>query len=74
MSNAGWTYLIGGTCGIAALAAFIWFIAVPAWMSYSKTWERAAAALLSLYVLAALVLVGAAGGAAIAYYWDRIAA
>ncbi|MDX6562392.1 MAG: hypothetical protein QOD65_2206 [Gaiellales bacterium] len=35
MSNGGWTYLIGGTCAIAAVAAFVWFIAVPAWMSYS---------------------------------------
>ncbi|MEA2155064.1 MAG: hypothetical protein QOE11_1204 [Solirubrobacteraceae bacterium] len=74
MSNAGVTYLVGGTCGIAALAAFIWFIAMPAWMSYSKTWERLAASFLALYVLAALLLAGGAGGVAIAYYWDRIAA
>ncbi|HWC28225.1 MAG TPA: hypothetical protein VG474_16665 [Solirubrobacteraceae bacterium] len=74
MTNAGATILIAGTCGLLALAAFVWFIAVPAWNAYSRTWERAAAAFLSLYVLAALVLVGAAGGAAIAYYWDRIAA
>jgi hypothetical protein len=74
MTNAGVTILIAGTCGVLALAAFVWFIAWPAWNAYSKTWERAAAAFLSLYVLAALVLIGAAGGAAIAYYWDRIAA
>ena len=74
MSNAGWTYLVGGTCGIAALGAFLWFIAVPAWMSYTKMWERAAASFLALYVLAALLLLGGAGGVAIAYYWDRIAA
>ena len=74
MTNAGATILIAGTCGVLALAAFVWFIAWPAWNAYSTTWERAAAAFLSLYVLAALILVGAAGGAAIAYYWDRIAA
>jgi hypothetical protein len=74
MTNAGITILIAGTCGVLALAAFVWFIAWPAWNAYSKGWERAAAAFLSLYVLAALVLLGAAGGAAIAYYWDRIAA
>jgi len=74
MTNAGITILIAGTCGALALTAFVWFIAWPAWNAYSKGWERAAAAFLSLYVLAALVLVGAAGGAAIAYYWDRIAA
>lgn len=74
MTNAGVTILIAGTCGVLALVAFVWFIAWPAWNAYSRPWERAAAAFLSLYVLAALVLIGAAGGAAIAYYWDRIAA
>jgi hypothetical protein len=74
VTNAGATILIAGTCGVLALVAFGWFIAWPAWNAYSKTWERAAAAFLSIYVLAALLLVGAAGGAAIAYYWDRIAA
>lgn len=74
MTNAGVTILIAGTCGMLALLAFVWFIAWPIWNAYSRTWERAAAAFLSLYVLAALLLIGAAGGAAIAYYWDRIAA
>jgi hypothetical protein len=74
MTNAGVTILIAAACGVLALAAFVWFIAWPACSAYSKTWERVAAGFLSLYVLAALILVGAAGGAAIAYYWDRIAA
>ena len=54
--------------------AFVWFIALPACRAYSTTWQRITAGFLSLYVLAALLLLGAAGGAAIAYYWDRIAA
>jgi hypothetical protein len=74
MTNAGVTYLVAGTCGVAALAAFVWFIVVPAWTAYSRTWERVAASFLTLYVLAALLLLGSAGGVAIAYYWDRIAA
>jgi predicted PurR-regulated permease PerM len=74
MTNATATILIAGTCGMLAIAAFVWFIAWPACRAYSKGWERAAAVVLSLYVLAALMLIGAAGGAAIAYYWDRIAA
>ena len=74
MSNTEVTIVIAGTCGAPALVAFVWFIAWPAWNAYSSGWERAAAAFLSLYVLAALILLGAAGGAAIAYYWDRIAA
>lgn len=74
MSNIEATILIAGTCGALALVAFVWFIAWPAWSAYSTGWERAAAVFLSLYVLAALILMGVAGGAAIAYYWDRIAA
>lgn len=74
MSNSGVTYLVAIGCGVFALAAFIWFIAMPAWSSYSKVWERMAASFLSLYVLAALLLVGALGGVLIAYYWDQIAA
>jgi hypothetical protein len=73
MSNADITYFVAITCGALGLAAFVWFIAVPAWNAYSKTWERIAAGFLSLYVLVALVLVGAIGGALIAYNWDRIA-
>ena len=42
--------------------------------AYSNLWEKLTAGFLSLYVLAALLLIGAAGGAAFAYYWDRIAA
>ncbi len=65
---------MASACGVCALAAFVALIAYPAWISYSRTWERVAASFLSLFVLAALILVGALGGAAIAYYWDRIAA
>ncbi len=74
MSNTGATILIAGTCGVLAVFAFVWFIAWPACSAYSNVWEKLAAGFLSLYVLAALLLVGAAGGAAFAYYWDRIAA
>jgi hypothetical protein len=35
-------------------------------------WERAAAAFLSLYVLAAFAILGVAGGAAVVWFWDRI--
>ena len=74
MTSTQITYVVAATCGICALCAFVTLIAYPAWTSYSKTWERVAASFLSLFVLAALVMVGALGGAAIAYYWDSIAA
>ncbi len=74
MTSAQITYLVASVCAICAFSAFVLLIAYPAWTSYSKTWERVAASFLSLFVLAALVMVGALGGAAIAYYWDSIAA
>jgi hypothetical protein len=74
MSSTQITYVVASVCAIGALSAFVALIAFPAWCAYTKTWERVAAGFLSLFVLVALVIVGAAGGAAIAYYWDTIAA
>lgn len=74
MSSTEITYIVGATCAVGALSAFVALIAFPAWTAYTKTWERVAAGFLSIFVLVALVIVGAAGGAAIAYYWDTIAA
>lgn len=74
MSSTQITYIVASVCAIGALSAFVGLIAFPAWSSYSTTWERLAASFLSLFVLLALVLVGALGGVAIAYYWDSIAA
>jgi hypothetical protein len=74
MSSTEITYLVASICAIGALGSFVALIAFPAWTAYSKTWERVAASFLSLFVLLALVVVGALGGAAIAYYWDSIAA
>jgi len=72
VSNTEITYLVGACCTVFALAAYVAYILVPAWTAYSRVWQRCAAAVLSLYVLAAFVGVGVAGGAAIVWFWDRI--
>jgi hypothetical protein len=72
VSNTEITYLVGACCTVLGLAAYVAFILVPAWTAYSRIWQRMAAAVLSLYVLAAFVGLGAAGGAAIVWFWDRI--
>jgi hypothetical protein len=72
MSNQAVTYLVVVCAAVFGLAAYIGLILVPAWNAYTRMWERACAAFLSLYVLAAFVGVGAAGGAAIVWFWDRI--
>jgi hypothetical protein len=72
VSNTSVTYLVAACCGVFGLAAFAAFILVPAWGAYSRLWERVAASFLSLYVLAALVGLGLAGGAAIVWFWDNL--
>jgi hypothetical protein len=48
-----------------ALIAFVTLIAWPAWNSYGRGWERASALFLSLYVLIAMLGVGALIGLAV---------
>ena len=48
---------------------FAGLILAPAWTSYSRLWERLAASVLSLYVLALLVGLGVAGALAVVYFW-----
>ena len=57
---------------LISLLAFAALILVPAIGSYGRTWEKATAALLSLFVLAALLLLGVALGVLIVYFWDDI--
>jgi O-antigen ligase len=72
MTNEQIIYTVAIGSGVLGLIAYVVFILVPAWGAYSRIWQRFAASFLTLYVLAAFVIAGAAGGAAIIYFWDRI--
>jgi O-antigen ligase len=72
MTNDQIIYTVAIGSGVLGLIAYIAFILVPAWGAYSRIWQRLAASFLTLYVLAAFIILGAAGGAAIIYFWDRI--
>jgi hypothetical protein len=65
-------YLLFGGAALLSLLAFAVLILVPALSSYGRTWEKATAAFLSIFVLAALILLGIAGGALIVYHWSEI--
>jgi hypothetical protein len=65
-------YLLFGGAAVISLLAFAALILVPAIGSYGRTWEKATAAVLSVFVLAALVLTGVAIGVAIVYFWEDI--
>jgi hypothetical protein len=69
MSKTAITDLIAAGAGVLSLALFAGLILVPAWSSYTRVWERVAASILSLYVLAVLVGVGVFAGLAVVYYW-----
>jgi hypothetical protein len=64
-------YLFGGA-GVISLLAFGALILVPALGSYGRSWEKATAALLSVFVLIALILLGIAIGVLIVYFWPQI--
>ena len=72
MSNSDKTYVVGAAAALVVVLAYGLLILRPAWMSYSRVWERAAAVFLSLYILAAFAGLGVGGGLAIVWFWDRI--
>lgn len=72
MSNQTWTYVAIGSAAAISLIAWVALVLVPAWTSYSRIWERLAATVLSLYVLAAFALVGLLLGGGFLWYFDEL--
>ena len=66
------TYIILATAGIVGLSFFAVWILAPAWTAYGRTWERFAAAALSVFVLAALVATGIVIGLVLLWNWDWV--
>ena len=71
-AKIGSEYLLFGGAGLLSLIAFAALILVPAIGSFGRTWEKATALVISLFVLIALLAVGVAVGIAIVYNWDAI--
>lgn len=72
LTKLGNQYLLYGTAGLIILVAFVSLILAPAMGSFGRVWEKAAAGLVSLFVLAALVAVGVVVGLVVVYYYDNI--
>jgi hypothetical protein len=66
------TYIILAAAGLVGLSFFAIWILAPAWTSYGRTWERFAAAALSVFVLAAFVGTGIVIGLILLWNWDEI--
>jgi hypothetical protein len=69
MSRAAVNDLVAVCAGTFGVALYAGLILIPAWTSYSRLWERLAATVLSLYVLAVLVGVGVVGALVAVYFW-----
>jgi hypothetical protein len=68
----GSEYYLFGIAGVLSVSAFVGLILAPALGSYGRAWEKLVAGMLSLFVLAALVLVGLVLGVVIFLNWDKI--
>ena len=66
------TYAVAGAAVLVSLVAWIVLIVMPAWSSYWRLRERILAAVMSVYVLAAFVGMGACAAAVFLYYYDRL--
>jgi hypothetical protein len=69
MSRSEINELVAGGAGVVCVVLFTALVLVPAWGSYTRVWERLAATVLAVYVLAALIGVGVAGALAAIYFW-----
>jgi hypothetical protein len=69
MSRTAINDLVAVCAGVFGLGLYAGLILVPAWTAYTRLWQRLAATILTLYVLAMLVGVGVAGALAAVYFW-----
>ena len=60
-----------GAAITAIVLGYLTLIVAPACASYSRFWEKAAAAVLTTFILAVLVVTGVAIGAALVWSYDR---
>ena len=72
MSDSQIIYAVGGVAALVSVIAWVLLILVPAWNSYWRMRERLLAAVMSVYILAAFVGMGAVVGGIFLYYYDRL--
>jgi hypothetical protein len=69
MSRATINVLVAGGAGLFGLGLYGGLILRPAWTAYSRLWQRLAATVLTLYVLAVLVGAGVLAALVAVYFW-----
>jgi hypothetical protein len=66
------TYIILATAGVVGFSFFAVWILAPAWTASGRTWERLAAAALSVFVLAGFAGTGVVIGLILLWNWDWV--
>ena len=56
--------------GAITAITYVVFIVAPAWASYGRVWERIAASVLTLFILATVLMIGIVLGAAVVWTYD----
>jgi hypothetical protein len=67
------TEIVIALASALVLVCFVVLILLPATRCYGRVWEKLAASILTLYVLATLLGIGAALGLAIVWTYDTYA-
>ena len=70
-SDLSTTEIALGAGGIVALIAYVALIAIPAWTSYGRWWERISAVVMTVFILATLLGIGVGIGAFVVWSYDR---
>jgi hypothetical protein len=55
------------------VACYVALILVPAWRCYGRVWERLAASVMTLFILATMLGIGVAIGLAVVWTYDTYA-
>lgn len=72
LPSIGAEFILLGAAGLISLVAFCSLILVPALGAYGRNWEKATAAVVSLFVFCALLMLGVALGVVVVYFWEDI--
>ena len=72
LTKIGHQYFLFGGAGLICLVVFVTLILSPALSAHGRIWEKAAAGFLSVFVLAALLVVGVVIGLLVVYYYNDI--
>ena len=66
------TYAVLGLTALISVVAWVLLILIPAWGSYWRLRDRLLAVVMSVYILAAFVVMGGIIGGVFLYYYDRL--